>query len=177
MAIVLPSHNIDSMSHPPKPTSNDAAERKFYTQTAKLVHETLYALLADEGVRLNGQRHGEELRFNDRETADVHNALHGACKHLKEMFGQEIRAQIDTVDISPSALCTSYHQLMGGLFKDDCNWGTVVMLFSASALLAARVYRNGQTTSVESIEKWQISFILQNLKHWIVQHRGWVSHT
>lgn len=173
MAVVLSSISIGNMSYSSEPTKHDASELQFEVQTTKVVHETFYLLLSDEGVRMNGLRRGKEPKFSDRETESVHKALHGACKRLLDLHSEEIRAEVDTLDISPSALCTSYHLVASGLFEDGCNWGKVVMLFCASSLLAARIYRNGQSTSVESIEKWLNTFILQNLKHWIKEHRGW----
>ena len=173
MAVVLPSLTVGNMA---EPTRHDVTERQFEVQTAKIVHETFYVLLSDEGVRMNGLRRGQEPRFSDRETESAHKALRGACKHLLELHSGEIRAEIDTLDVSPSALCTSYHHIANGLFEDGCNWGKVVMLFSASSLIAVRIYSNGQSSSVESIEKWLNTFILQNLKHWIKEHRGWVRH-
>ena len=181
MAVVVSSLSVGNMSYTPepteyspKPTEHCASERLFEVQTAKIVHETFYVLLFDEGVVMNGLRRGREPQFNDRETECAYKSLRGACKRLLELHSEEIRAEIDTLDISPSALCTSYHQVASGLFEDDCNWGKIVMLFSASSLLAVRIYRNGQTTGVESIEEWLNTFILHNLKQWIKEHRGWV---
>ena len=103
------------MSYSPKPKEHDASDGQFDFQTTKIVHETFYVLLSDEGVRMNGLRRGQQPRFSDRETERVHKALHGACKCLLELHSEEIRGQIDSLDISPTALCTSYHLVANGL--------------------------------------------------------------
>ena len=174
MAVVVSSLRLGNMSYSPEPKEYDASDRQFDYLTTKIVHETFYVLLSDEGVRMNGLRRGQEPKFSDRETERIHKALHGACKRLLELHREEIRGQIDSLDISPAALCSSYHTVANGLFEDGCHWGRIVMLFSASSLLAVRIYRNGQSSSVESIEQWLNMFILQNLKQWIKENRGWV---
>ena len=55
------------------------------------MHGTLYCLLADEGVLLNGLSYGEEPKLSDGETQGAYEALHGACKSLLELHSEEFR--------------------------------------------------------------------------------------
>ena len=162
---------IDKMSNSQEPVKDDASGQHFDVQTSTIVQQIFYALLSDEGVVINDSCCGA----SESNANVVCEAVIRACRHMLELYGKEIRAEIDTLDISPSALCASYHQVANGLFEGGCNWGKLIMLFQSSSLLAARIYLSGQTEHVQSIKEWLLCFILGSLKNWILQHDGWES--
>ena len=162
------------MSDAHKAAERQSAQKEFLFETVivAIVDQTFYDLLSQEGVLIHEYRAREHIRLGEKN--DAYRALRGACRYLVKGCGDKVRALIDALDISPTALRMTYHHLANGLFQDGCNWGQVVMLVSASSLLAARVHRNGDAKSVESVHQWMSTYILRSLKPWIVQqHHGW----
>ena len=137
-----------------KAVERQAAQEQFLfeTETIAVIDQTFYDLLSQEGVVINGSRARKDLRLDKKD--DACRALFEACSYLLTHCGDEARAQIQALDISPTALCTTYHQFVNELLGDGCYWGKVVMLVSASSLLAALVHRNGDAQSVESVHQW-----------------------
>ena len=155
-----------------QPVKRASSEQQFKAQTSNIVHQTLCVLLSDEGVIMNESKRGKR----DSEKDLACEALIRACKRMLEMHREELLFHLNQLDLSPSALCMSYHQLVNGLFEGGCNWGKLVMLFTASSLIAVRIYLDGHGDLVESIKEWLLSFILRSLcKDWILQHDGWDS--
>ena len=155
-----------------QPAINDAPAQQFQVQTCKLVNHTFYVLLLDEGVITSELRRGKCGKEEDI----VCERLLKACRCILVTHREEIRAQLDQLDLSPSSICLSYHQLANALFEGGCNWGKLVMLFTASSLIAARMCFSGHTELAESIREWLVGFILASLcKDWILQHDGWDS--
>ena len=116
------------MSYSQSVVKHDASAQQFEVETRRIVNQTLYVLLADEGVIMNQSRRGK----CDGDKDVVGKGLIGACKKMLATHREELRVQLDQQDLSPSALCMSYHQLANGLLEDGCNWGKVVMLFTAA---------------------------------------------
>ena len=155
-----------------QPVKHDAAWQQFDLNTRKIVNQTLYILLSDEGVITTDPRRGK----CDTEKDVLCESLVGACKNMLATHREELRVQLDQLDLSPSALCMSYHQLANGLLEDGCNWGILAMLFTASSLITARMYFDGHAELAESVKEWLAGIVLRPLcKDWIVQHDGWDS--
>jgi len=148
---------------------HNASAQQFKVQTCKIVNQTFYVLLSYEGVILNESRRAKRHTEKDA----VCDAFIGACKRILSMHRDQLRTELNQLDVSPSALCASYHQLANGLFEGGCNWGKVVMLFTASSLIAARLYLDGHVELIESIKEWLIEFIRSRCKDWVLQHDGW----
>ena len=159
------------MSYSKSVVKHDASARQFEVKTRKIVNQIFYVLLADEGVHTKQSRRGK----CDGEK-DVCESLVGACKNMTATHREELGVQLDQLDLSPSSLCISYHQLANGLFEGGCNWGKLVMLFTCSSLITARMYLNGHAELAESIKEWLTGIVLTPLcKDWILQHEGWDS--
>ena len=160
------------MSYSQSVVKHEASAQQFEVETRKIVNQTLHVLLADEGVIMNQSRRGN----CDGEKDVVREGLIGACKKMLATHREELRVQLDQLDLSPSALCMSYHQLANGLLEDGCNWGKLVMLFTASSLITARIHFDGYAELAVSIQEWLIGIVLRPpCKDWILQHEGWDS--
>ena len=159
------------MSYSKSVVKLDASVQQFEVKTRKIVKKILYVLLADEGAIMNQSKRGK----CDGEKDDCE-GLVGACKNMLATHREELGVQLDQLDLSPSALCMSYHQLANGLFEGGCNWGKLVMLLTASSLITARMHFDGHAELAESIKEWLTGIILSPLcKDWILQHEGWDS--
>ena len=112
--------------------------QQFQVKTRKIVNRTLFILLSDEGVILNKSRRGK----CDAEK-DGCEGLVGACKNMLATHHEELRVQLDQLDLSPTSLCMSYHQLANGLLEDGCNWGKLRESTSMGTQNSQRALKNG----------------------------------
>ncbi|XP_011405690.1 PREDICTED: bcl-2-like protein 1 [Amphimedon queenslandica] len=152
--------------------SNILANTDFAYQTKEIIHETFYGLLLEQGLKLNGG-HVEPI-FTSETNRKVYSSLMGACKQFLRLHSDQIRRDMEQLDISETALCVTFHSTMHSMFSDCINWGRIVALISFAVLVAYKAHKTSRHV-VESIEGWLITFICQNLSQFIMKQKGWAS--
>ena len=149
---------------------------EFIQQTKEIIHETFHALLLDQGVRLNGYSTGfKEPHFSSDVNRKAYHGLKGACRHFMTLHSKELVDRVEQLDISDSALCSTFHKAMYAMFADDINWGRIVALICFSVLVAIKAYQSSNYVTIQSIEGWLTTFIIEYLQPFIMKHKGWVS--
>lgn len=149
---------------------------EFFYQTKEIIHETLYALLLEQGVKLNGYTIGQtEPVFASETNRKVYHSLKGACRYFMRVHSEQIRKNVEQLDISESTLCMTFHRAMHAMFSDGTNWGRIVALISFAVLVANKAHKASRVAVIESIEGWLTNFISQNLHGFIMKQKGWVS--
>ena len=191
MAVALQPRHVTSTSPVPERRKKDAkwtpsstqgshasnilSNTDFVHQTKDIIHETFYALLLEQGVKLNGYTTGHvEPTFTSETNRKVYNSLMGACRQFLRLHSEQIRRDVEQLDISETTLCITFHSTMHSMFSDCINWGRIVALISFAVLVAYKAHKTSRHV-VESIEGWLINFICQNLSQFIMKQKGWVS--
>ena len=188
MAVALQPRHLTTASPVPERRKKDSkwtapasslgahvlANTEFTYQTKEIIHETFYALLFEQGVKLNGFTAGHvEPRFTSETNRKVYHSLMGACRQFLRQHSDQIRKDVEQLDISESTLCITFHKTMHSIFSDGANWGRVVALISFAVLVAYKAHKTSRHV-VESIEGWLVTFICQNLGQFIMKQKGWV---
>ena len=148
------------------------ANTDFACQTKGIIHETFCALLLEQGVKLNGG-HVEPV-FTSETNRRIHNSLTGACRQFLRLHSDQVRRDMEQLDISETTLCITFHSTMHSMFSDCINWGRIIALISFAVLVACKAHKTSHHV-IESIEGWLITFICQNLSQFIMKQKGWAS--
>ena len=158
----------DFKIHPnPERTKHPLCRIEFENETTKIVQETYYILLSEEGIPVKELRRGRAP-----DPVEAHKALHKSCKNVMQFQSKYIRGKIDALKVRSATFGIQYHQIAIRLFEDGSSWSRVVLLVSVSVLLAARLYREGHPGEAKNIGRWLTSFIL-DLEDWIDKNDGW----
>ena len=175
MAVALRRRKKDATWAPPSTqASNLLADTDFACQTKEIIHETFCALLLEQGVKLNGGY--VEPVFTSETNRRIHNSLTGACRQFLRLYSDQVRRDMEQLDISETTLCISFHSTIHSLFCDCIyNWGRIIALISFAVLFACKAHKTVSHHVIESIEGWLITFICQNLSQFIMKQKGWAS--
>lgn len=147
----------------------------FKQQTHELVHAVFYTLLAKDGNFANGYTQGTiEPHFEFSGSEEVYQSFLGACTEFIALHGDELKESIDTLDMSNSKVCNTFHETILLIFQ-EINWGRIVSAVCASKTMASRAIKEGRVSLVESLEAWLQIIFKDRLQEWIEKQGGWVS--
>lgn len=155
-------------------------------QSGYMAYELTYYILSTDNIRLNGYANGSHSHetmstgrpcLNDPKFLEAFENLKTMCTSLKERHGQEIAADVQTLDVCDEQLYGTFHKTLATIVEDidDGSWGRIAALFLFTASLSKRLYREGQQEKINCLIGWLYIFINRKLHGWLIRQGGWVS--
>lgn len=147
-------------------------------QNAFLVRHLIRRNLNRDKVHVNGylvnRIDSSQAACGDDRFNDAVKTLERANDSFMARHKDDVMKLVLDLDTSDGQLHSEFLKSAGQVV-DEIRWGRISSLFFLTSLLAERLINEKQGDKVESLGKWLVQFLNDNVSHWIAHRGGWVS--
>jgi hypothetical protein len=108
------------------------------------------------------------------ETERKYRVLRSLARTVEKRYTSTFDDMCKKLRIEKLTAASTYHAVLNELFHDGVNWGRICAVYAFAGALSVHLVKKGYRDLLALIPHWVSSYIDNNLKDWIADHKGWV---